>query len=174
MKNGLIIKRESLFEKIKKFFKMFFKKNEEIIETKKNYQKAKLIKIIKPALSREKAFCPFYAVCGGCDLQNLAYGATLEYKKNKVQDIFKREGINIEPIIRKNPNPKNYRNKITLKVKNGQIGYYEKKTNTLTQITSCAIAKPILNEMMALLSKINIVSGEVTLRCNEKDEVLVN
>ena len=44
MKNGLIIRKESLFEKVKKFFKMFFKKNEEIIDTKsqeENYEKEK-------------------------------------------------------------------------------------------------------------------------------------
>lgn len=145
----------------------------EIIETKKNYQKAKLVKIIKPALSRKESFCPFYDACGGCDLQNLDYEATLEYKKNKVKDILKREGIIVEPMIKKNLSPQNYRNKITLKVKNGQIGYYEKKTNTLIQITSCAISKPILNEIMELLPKINIINGEVTLRCNEKNEVLV-
>ena len=45
MKNGLIIRKESLFEKVKKFFKMFFKKEEEIIiDTKtqeENYEKEK-------------------------------------------------------------------------------------------------------------------------------------
>ena len=44
MKNGLIIRKESLFEKVRKFFKIVFKKNEEIIDTKcqeENYEKEK-------------------------------------------------------------------------------------------------------------------------------------
>ena len=44
MKNGLVLREESLFEKVKKFFKMFFKKDEEIIDTKvqeENYEKEK-------------------------------------------------------------------------------------------------------------------------------------
>ncbi len=130
-------------------------------------------KIIRPSENRAEAFCPFYANCGGCLLQNLSYAASLTYKKNKVADLLSKvkEDLTYEMVA--NPKCQNYRNKITLKVKNGQIGYYAVASNDLVKITSCAIASPQINAVLPELSKLNIKDGEIVIRTNQAKECLI-
>ena len=59
-----------------------------ITKVKKNYKFGVLQKIIKASPMRKKAFCPYYNLCGGCDLQNLSYEDTLKYKIDRIKNNF--------------------------------------------------------------------------------------
>ena len=145
-----------------------------ITEEKKKYFLGKLNKIIKKDSEHIDSKCPFYQDCGGCCLQNLEYEKTIEFKKHKIENLLKRNKINFNNItITKNPSPYNYRNKITLKIKDGIIGFYEEGSHKIVSINHCLLAKAEINKVIELLPFLNIINGEITIRCNYKNEILL-
>lgn len=145
-----------------------------ITEEKKKYFLGKLNKIIKKDSEHIDSKCPFYQDCGGCCLQNLEYEKTIEFKKHKIENLLKRNKINFNNItITKNPSPYNYRNKITLKIKDGIIGFYEEVSHKIVSINHCLLAKAEINKVIELLPFLNIINGEITIRCNYKNEILL-
>ncbi len=145
-----------------------------IIKKNKNYAHAKLVKLINPAKNHVLPFCPYFYDCGGCQIQNLSYEKSLEYKEKRVNEILQRE-VSLPPIeVIANKNPKNYRNKIELKVENGEIGFYENQSHKMIPITSCPITKEAINRFIKELKLMNITNGSVTIRCNYNDELLIN
>lgn len=143
-----------------------------IIKEKKNYNVAEVLEFIKTSERRVKKICPYFKLCGGCCLQNINYNLELEYKKEKVINYFKKNNLVINPIVLYDKEY-NYRNKITLKVKDGLIGYYKENTHEIVEITSCAIASDSINKVIPLLKSINIKNGNIIVRTNYKGEVLL-
>lgn len=139
----------------------------------KNYNEGKLINILIPSKKRIEPKCPYFLKCGGCVLQNMNYKDTLEYKKEKVTNIFKKNKLEINPIVIENANYYNYRNKISLKVIDKKIGYYEPKSHFIVEIDSCLVASNSINKTIQLIKKMNIINGLVTIRCNKNDEILI-
>ena len=139
----------------------------------KNYNEGKLINILIPSKKRIEPKCPYFSKCGGCVLQNMNYKDTLEYKKEKVTNIFKKNKLEINPIVIENANYYNYRNKISLKVIDKKIGYYEPKSHSIVEIDSCLVASNSINKTIQSIKKMNIINGLVTIRCNKNDEILI-
>ena len=139
----------------------------------KNYNEGKLIDILIPSKKRIEPKCPYFSKCGGCVLQNMNYKDTLEYKKQKVTNIFKKNKLEINPIVIENANYYNYRNKISLKVIDKKIGYYEPKSHSIVEIDSCLVASNSINKTIQSIKKMNIINGLVTIRCNKNDEILI-
>ena len=146
----------------------------EVVKEKKNYLEGKIKKIIKPSKFRKEVLCPYFNTCGGCDLLHISLTEELEYKLHKINDILKKNNISYEvKEIIKNNTDYYYRNKITLKVIDKKIGYYESNTHNLLEINKCIISKDCINEIIKDLNKFNIINGEVIIRCNHKDEMLI-
>jgi 23S rRNA (uracil1939-C5)-methyltransferase len=146
----------------------------EIVKEKKNYSEGKLIKIIKQSKDRIESKCPYFNECGGCALQNLDYDNTVKFKQNKIKELFLRNNIEVDNInFISNERKFNYRNKIELKIVNKKIGYFEELSHKLIEIDRCLIAKDKINEVINEVKKLNIVNGEITIRCNFNDEILL-
>lgn len=139
----------------------------------KNYNEGKLINILIPSKKRIEPKCPYFSKCGGCVLQNMNYKDTLEYKKEKVINIFKKNKLEINPVVIENANYYNYRNKISLKVIDKKIGYYEPKSHSIVEIDSCLVASNSINKTISLIKKMGINNGLVIIRCNKNDEILI-
>ena len=124
-----------------------------ILDSKKNYNLCEIIRLTKNSSFRIVSKCP-YDFCG-CSLKCLNYDKTLEYKKLKVLDNLKRfcgiEKVDVK--IVKSSNIYNYRNKVSLKVRDGKIGFFKNKTNDLIEIDKCMIASFKINEIIKLLKK---------------------
>lgn len=144
-----------------------------VTENHKKYNVAKVKQFIKYSEKRIQPPCPYFTKCGGCTLQNLAYNDTLEYKVKKIKNIFKKNKIDINLEIIANSNPYNYRNKISLKVINGKIGFFENSTHQLLEIDGCIISSQALNKCIPLIEKMNIINGGITIRCNQNEEILI-
>ena len=130
------------------------------IQDKKSYYLGEVEKYLKRGSFFERAVCPYYQECGGCQIMTLPYQEQLNYKKNKVIDIFKKyTSIEINPEIIGSPKIFNYRNKITLQVEKGKIGFYHVKTNQLIPIKNCPLAKEKTNEIINLLSESKILTN---------------
>ena len=124
-----------------------------IVLDKKKYMVGKIVQLVKKSDDRIDSKCP-YKNCG-CGLKNLDYFKTLEFKKSKVIDILKRYG-SIDDVVKEiipSDNIYGYRNKITLKVKGGKIGYFKNGTNDLIEINRCEIASEKSNEIINVLKK---------------------
>ena len=102
--------------------------------------------------SRVKPKC-MYKKCG-CHINALSYFNTLEFKKRKVLDILKRFcNLDLDLKIIASDNIYGYRNKITLKVRNGRLGYFKNGSNELIEIDKCLIASDKINEVIRVLKK---------------------
>ena len=122
-----------------------------IILDKKKYMFGEVIQLVKKSNYRIESKCP-YENCG-CALKSLDYFKTIEFKKSKVTNILKRYG-NIDDAVKEivpSDNIYGYRNKITLKVKDGKIGYFKNGTNDLIEINRCEIASKKSNEIIKVL-----------------------
>ena len=149
--------------------------NIEITLEKKNYLEGKIIDIVKPSKLRKKAICPYFSKCGGCDLMNISLSEMLDYKLSKVNEMLNTNKINYEvKDIIKSDKEYNYRNKITLKIVNGKIGYYEFNSHKLIEIDNCFLVNENLNDLLNDLKLFNIVNGEITIRSNYKNEILIS
>lgn len=118
--------------------------------------------------------CPYFYNCGGCDLRFMPYDKTIELKKSNLEYLLNKNKIEFKDInIYKNELIKNYRNKISLKVVDGKIGFYEDKSNLITKIDSCLIAKEEINKFINVINSFKINNGFITIRCNYNDELLI-
>ncbi len=146
-----------------------------IINSFKKYNLATVTKYIEKSKRRVDEFCPYYKECGGCHLQNLSYEDTLKFKKEKLEKILhKFANIDIDIEMIKSSKDKKYRNKITLKIENKKIGYYSSKTNNLVEINNCLIVQDSINNFIKEINRFNIINGEIIIRSNYNDELLIN
>ena len=147
--------------------------NVKITDNKKSFMRGEIKEIITPSEMRIKPACPYFEKCGGCQLLNMNYYNTLLYKKKRVSNILKPLNLNMDIEIIENEDPFYYRNKIELKVVDGKIGYYESLSHSLIEIKECKIAKECINDFLHELSLMKIKNGDITLRANYNDELLV-
>ena len=152
--------------------------NEEIeykVQKENNkYNEGFVTKYINKSKDRIEPYCPFYNSCGGCALQHLSYDKTLEFKTKKVENILsKYASININTQVIKNENIYNYRNKVSLKVKDGKYGFYSQNTHQLIQINECKIASYAINSFIKDLKYLDIKNGSITIRSNYNNELMI-
>ena len=145
----------------------------EIIKERKNILIGKIKRFIKYSSLRVDSMCKYASRCGGCKLATLDYLETIKYKKEKLEHILKKFGnLDLDiPIV--TSNNIEYRNKISLHIKNYKIGYYQASTNELVEITKCNIAMPVINEFLKYLKDFKIKDGSVSIRCNDTNELLI-
>lgn len=144
-----------------------------ITKKKKNYMEGVVIDYIKKSPLRVKSNCPYYDKCGGCDLLHLSYIEQLKYKENKVKEIIKKfSGLEcVNNIV--GSKQFNYRNKITLQVKNG-IGYFQKKSNDIVNIDYCLLVDDKINLIINGLKKIDVSDvKKIVIRVTNLESMVV-
>lgn len=146
-----------------------------ITEIKKNYATANLEEVIESSIDRRIPLCPYFYECGGCNLMHQSYESQLEFKKNKINSIFKKIcniDVNLDEI--KSYNNLNYRNKVVFKVDKDKIGFYKPKTNDLVDIAECKIADEKINSCLKEIrgfikeNKDNNISEIMIRVCNDE------
>lgn len=119
-----------------------------IVKEKKKYSEGKIVKIVKKSPLRRE-FCKYSNFCGGCNICNLLYESQLKYKEEKIGEVvnkFLKKQIKINDII--STKDINYRNKITLHVKDRRLGLYEKNSNAIVEIDKCMLVDEYINEII--------------------------
>lgn len=145
-----------------------------LTEKRKKYNVGKVIKYIKTSSLRANPICPYYELCGGCDLMHLSYIEQLKYKQDKIKNIFFKY-TNIDTALINDivyDKEYHYRNKGTFKV-NGKIGYYQKSSHDVIPIDKCYLVSNKINEILRLLNKCTLKNiTEIIIKSSDR-EILV-
>lgn len=122
----------------------------EIVKNNKNYDIGELINLVKQSKNRSTPKCKYYYDCGGCNLMHMNYDYELNFKKNKVINNLKKiSNIEIDNIDIIYDKEFNYRNHITLSVKNDKIGFLKENSNEIIDIDYCLISNDIINKKIS-------------------------
>jgi len=119
---------------------------------KAKYVVAELVELIVESTDRAVPFCPVFGVCGGCQVQHVAYPAQLRWKREIVANALRRLGgikdaTVAEPIGMSVPRA--YRNKMALVVDHAEgapaFGFYAARSHEVVPIESCPVVVPQLD-----------------------------
>src|SRR5262245_50472580 len=93
----------------------------EILESKRDYATAKLLKILEPSTDRQEPYCPNYETEGCCHWQHIRYEKQVDYKEAVVRESLQRLGrLEWNGEIKRVTGPdRNYRLRATFHVFNG-------------------------------------------------------
>lgn len=117
----------------------------DIVKSHKKYDEGKIREIIIPSDDRIESICPYYNICGGCNISNLNYSKQLDYKKKKVINIFKKYlDMDINPEIIDSDNRYEYRNKITFQCNDGRLGLVS-IDNDFVNVDGCYLVSQKIN-----------------------------
>lgn len=150
---------------------------EVIVEIEKEtskYYVGKVIEFISKSDKRINSKCPYYDLCGGCNLLHMSYEDSISYKLDKFKNIlskFANLSCNIE--VTKNKDVFNYRNKVEFKVENNKWGYYNSNTHNFVSINECLLAKKSINKVLENEDLFSIKNGSIIIRSNYNDEILI-
>ena len=146
-----------------------------------------------PSPDRQIPDCPVYPQCGGCSARHLHYAATLEAKRQQVQDCFESIGhisLHVPPTLGMD-HPLAYRNKTAMPVggdtRTPLLGYYAPRSHRLIPTLVCPNAMPpaeaILSSIQSWMKSYRIQPYDentrkgqlrhVVIRVNRKNEAMV-
>ncbi len=116
----------------------------DIYQKKKNFARAKLQLIIEANPNRVIPPCPYFANCGGCQLQHASYSLQLQIKRKFIEDSLTRIGNIHHPIPPVTPSsiPFAYRRHISLKLKVVNDSYalgFTRTNGSHLPISSCLL-----------------------------------
>lgn len=143
-----------------------------INNVKKRYMTAEIIEIIKPSNLRINVLCPYYKKCGGCKFMHTSLDNEIDIKKEFINNLFKEYKINYIDFNYEY----NYRNKVTLHIKNGKLGLYKDKTNDLVEINYCYLLDNKINDVIKELNKYDLSNiYEIVIRSTYfTREIMIN
>ena len=127
----------------------------DIYKEYKKYSIGKIKESNKKSASRIDAECPYYSICGGCNISNLSYENQLLFKENKVKNIFKKYlNLDITPTVIGSNKQYKYRNKITYHIdkKLGLIGEF----GGVIDIDQCLLVSDKVNELYHEIKKLDL------------------
>ena len=133
----------------------------------KKFLEAQLETIVTASPHRVEPRCPYFGRCGGCVYQHIEYEHQLALKWRQVKETLRRIGRLKEPPMRPfipSPIEYGYRNRITVHVRDGVIGFFRRESNKLLGIEHCPIACDEVNAKLAELRGSNPRDGHYTLR----------
>jgi tRNA/tmRNA/rRNA uracil-C5-methylase (TrmA/RlmC/RlmD family) len=147
-----------------------------IIREHKKFLEAELETIVSASPHRVEPRCPYFGRCGGCVYQHIEYEHQLALKWRQVKETLRRIGGLKEPPMRPfipSPIEYGYRNRITVHVRDGVIGFFRRESNKLLGIERCPIARDEVNAKLAELRGSNPHDGHYTLRVIDGPRVFI-
>lgn len=129
----------------------------ELVEVKKNFARARLIRVIQPSSKRVTPLCRYFTECGGCQYQHMEYAVQLEVKRKQIADLFERVGGFPQEVVKPVvpcPQPYHYRNRLMIRSQWNKpeqklnIGFIRADSRLVVDLEECQIAEPALNEQI--------------------------
>ena len=132
----------------------------QVIEVKKNFARAKVIKVLSPSKERIEPLCPIFFRCGGCDLQHVNYEYQLKVKKTNIKNCIDRAckiDASVDDVVY-GSKQFGYRNKEQIPIRKvdgkAMAGFYKQGTHTFVPFEKSANEElgdcPLHNHQMQL------------------------
>jgi 23S rRNA (uracil1939-C5)-methyltransferase len=117
---------------------------------------AEIVEIIEPSPDRTEPKCIYFGRCGGCDFQQLNYGAQLAAKVGIIRDCLTRIGkINYEKEIHVIGSPRDYgyraRAQWHLDSRRRRFGYFRRNSHEIIDVEGCPILTPEMQKTLTRL-----------------------
>ena len=146
----------------------------DIVEEHNNYLRGNVLEYIDRSSKCINPKCKYYYECGGCHLSNMDYKEQLLYKEDRVKDIFKRYlNKDIDISVIDSDYKYEYRNKITLQVKDGKIGLYKNRSNDIVEIDKCLLVSNKINKVINSLRSYNLSKVNSIVIKESNNEVML-
>jgi len=132
------------------------------LKRKPTWELARAESILHASASRVVPRCPHFGVCGGCSLQHLDAGAQVATKQRTLEDALwhiarVRPATLLPPI---HGPAWGYRHRARLSVRHVAkkggvlIGFHERKSSYVADMTSCAVLPPKVSALLPLLRRL--------------------
>lgn len=144
--------------------------------TSKRYKNATLVDVIAPSANRIEPKCPHFLSCGGCDWLQWDYESQCAAKERSISHILTRSELSPLQLlpIQPSPQPTHYRNRIQLRRRGKQLGFFRRDSHDIVDIESCALAAAPVNEEITRLRSEraqNPAGEKIELAVSTKGEV---
>ena len=139
-----------------------------VVREKKSFLEAELVRLTEASVERVSPRCPIFGKCGGCAYQHAAYPRQLDIKHGQVRELLRRIGgiadADVRPVL-PSPSEWEYRNRISVHVQDGTVGFHGRKSHRIVPASACPIATaPVNQELAALAKKPPRENQRITLR----------
>ena len=132
------------------------------IKRSRNFDEARLERVVTPSADRTTAQCAHFGVCGGCVLQHLAPEKQLAFKEQQLFDSLERIGrvTPQERLPALRADTWHYRRRARLAArwvpKKGRavLGFRERSTSFITDLKSCEVLTPDVAKLIEPLSQL--------------------
>lgn len=125
----------------------------------RKYNEARVLAVKQASPERVEPFCPKFGICGGCSLQHMAPEAQIQFKQDVLAEQFRHFG-GLSPDEWLPPltaATRGYRRRARLGVRyvvkreEVLVGFREKRTHYLTDISGCPVLDPRIGEQITAL-----------------------
>ncbi len=138
------------------------------VRIRKDYVEAELLGVQQASPNRVKdPPCRYFGECGGCVYQHATYETQLAIKQKQVAELLRRVARIVEPEtepVVPCPNPLGYRNRITVHIADGRVGFHCRGGQELVDVEFCAIAAGEVNQRLSTFRAKRPFDGHRTLR----------
>ncbi|MDR5750832.1 MULTISPECIES: 23S rRNA (uracil(1939)-C(5))-methyltransferase RlmD [unclassified Caballeronia] len=132
---------------------------------KPSFEQAQIVDVLRESVIRTKPKCPFFGTCGGCSMQHLDVRAQIAVKQRVLEDNLQHlSKLRAETMFRPIHGPSwgyRYRARLTVRYveKKGGVlvGFHEKKSSYVADMTSCEVLPPHVSAMLVPLR--HLVAG---------------
>ncbi|WP_293030516.1 23S rRNA (uracil(1939)-C(5))-methyltransferase RlmD [Pandoraea sp.] len=126
---------------------------------KPSFEQAELVRVLRPSILRATPRCRFFGTCGGCSMQHLEPRAQVAIKQRVLEDnLWHLSKVRAETMLRPIQGPDwgyRYRARLTVRhvAKKGGvlIGFHERKSSFVADMTSCEILPPHVSDLLVPL-----------------------
>ncbi|NPB07868.1 MAG: 23S rRNA (uracil(1939)-C(5))-methyltransferase RlmD [Aquificae bacterium] len=129
----------------------------EVVKEKRDYLEGVVKRVVIPSSMRREAPCPYFGICGGCQIQHLGYSSQLEVKRETLLESLRRIGkIKEVNYLGDVPSRKefNYRIRVQFKVQEEKLGFYAWNSKEVVDIKECLLAHEEINALIPHLREV--------------------
>lgn len=126
------------------------------IEEKRQYGRAKAVKILKRSANRQMPSCAIYGKCGGCQMQHIPVALQRQAKE---EALFRRlqklqsDPIDFQPMLAGEAKGYRRRLRLSINLQAGKItmGFRQQGSNQIIPLTECEVLEPALSALLPAL-----------------------
>ncbi|NDF12184.1 MAG: class I SAM-dependent RNA methyltransferase [Proteobacteria bacterium] len=132
-----------------------------------------LIEVNIPSPRRQAAPCPYFAECGGCDLQHLSNEDYSAFKLSRAKQALAEAGYDPALLTLLHRIPVASRRRAEFKIDGPNLGFFKGGTNEVVPIDQCLILAPAIDALIQpLAALVKNMNGIKTISLTKADNTL--